>query len=199
MLSAGPFVDASGPERLAAFVPGGAATPRPRSLAVCLVVFASSFPHPPPCTSLAIVVVVASTAPARHHHSFGAVAATFVFFPILSLLLSGHGQSLLWALPFFIPIALSPRGQPPPSGRLAIHLDDDDVTSPDSALEPVAIPSEPAWLQLVPEHSFHPFRSPGPVRFQLSTGASSRTVHDNDSHLPLCISSSNTSGRLSRL
>ena len=115
--SAGSLVHASGPERLAASVPGGAATPRPRSLAVrcavCFFVASSSVSHPPPCFAPLAIVVVASTAPARHHHSFGAVAATFVFFPILSLLLSGHGQSLLWALTFFIPIALSPRGQSP--------------------------------------------------------------------------------------
>lgn len=45
-----------------------------------------------------------------------------------------------------------------PADHRASHLDDDDVTSPDPALEPVAIPSEPAWLQLVPRRTaFIPF------------------------------------------
>ena len=141
-------------------------------------------------------------------HSFDTAASATFFLSTLLFALPGRTtpllrpcQSLLSDLPsvFFIP----PRPLHPADNRPCTSLDSSRSRPPriGPAIEPVAIHSESLPAGPPPLIPF----PPAPVRFQLSTGACSRTVHDNETHSPLhaCHSSSvqpvNTSGRLLRI
>jgi hypothetical protein len=149
---------------------------------------------PHPLISFLSIIVVVSTTPARHHHSFWCLRRlSFVLSlrqPLRPRPVALLGLAFLYSLlPFHTHVRspLPPRRQRRES--LAFRPRASGDTFRTCLVATCALEAQLSSLSL----------TPGPARFQLSTGTTSRTVHDNDSTLLACYRSGNTSGRLSRL